>query len=177
MNFGDVTVGNSTAQLVTLTNTGNAHVSISAVSTAGNGFSASGGLNAILTPNQSVTVSVNFSPAAPGAATGKLSVASNDSNSPLQIALSGTGVAPAAQHSVILSWLASTSQVTGHFVYRGAPSDVTLSRLNSSQDASTSYTDSSVASGQSYVYAVTAVDSNNVESAPSNPVSVTIPSP
>lgn len=177
VDFGNVTVGTSTAQLVTLTDTGNANVSISTVSATGSGFSASGGWNVILTPNQSVTVSVNFSPTAAGGVTGNLSVSSNASNSLLQVGLSGTGVAPAVQHSVTLSWQPSTSQVIGYFIYRATPSGGTLSRLNASVDASTDYTDTSVASGKSYDYAVRAVDSTNVESVNSNQVSVTIPSP
>jgi hypothetical protein len=177
VNFGNVTVGTSTAQLVTLTDTGNANVNISSVSATGNGFSASSGSNLILTPNQSVTVSVNFSPTAAGGVTGKLSISSNATNSPLQISLSGTGVASAVQHSVTLRWQPSTSQVMGYFIYRGTRSGGPLSRLNPSANASTSYTDNSVASGQSYVYAVRSVDSRNVESGNSNQVSVTIPNP
>jgi hypothetical protein len=177
VSFGNVTVGTSTAQLVTLTATGNANVSISSVSPTGSGFSASGGSNVILTPNQSVTVSVNFGPTAAGGVTGKLSVSSNASNSLVQIGLSGTGIASAVAHSVTLSWQPSASQVIGYFVYRGTPSGGNLLRLNAPADASTSYTDSSVAGGRSYVYAVRSVDASNVESADSNQVSVTIPSP
>ncbi|HXJ17541.1 MAG TPA: choice-of-anchor D domain-containing protein [Candidatus Polarisedimenticolia bacterium] len=177
INFGNVTVGTSTAQLITLTDTGSANVTISSVSATGSGFSASGASNVILTPNQSVTVSVNFSPTTAGGVTGQLSISSNATNSLLQVALSGTGVAPTVQHSVTLNWQPSTSQVIGYFVYRGAPSGGALSKLNASAEPSTTYTDSSVAGGQSYVYAVSAVDSNNVESAYSNQVSVTVPSP
>jgi Abnormal spindle-like microcephaly-assoc'd, ASPM-SPD-2-Hydin len=177
VSFGNVTVGTSTAQLVTLTDTGNANVSISSVSATGSEFSASGGLNAIVTPNQSVTVSVNFNPTAAGGVTGRLSISSNASNSPLQVTLSGTGIAPAVQHSVTLNWQPSTSQVIGYFIYRAKASGGALSRLNDSADASTNYTDNSVAGGQSYLYAVRSVNSNNVESADSNQVLVTIPSP
>jgi hypothetical protein len=149
VDFGNVTVGTSTSQLVTLTDTGSANVTISSVSATGSGFSASGASNVILTPNQSVTVSVNFSPPAAGGVTGKLSISSNASNSP----------------------------VIGYFVYRGTSSNGTLSRLNASAQPSTSYTDRGVASGQTYLYAVRAVDSSYVESPYSNQVSVTIPSP
>jgi hypothetical protein len=177
VDFGNVTVGTSTSQLVTLTDTGSANVTISSVSATGSGFSASGASNVILTPNQSVTVSVNFSPPAAGGVTGKLSISSNASNSPIQVALSGTGVTSAVQHSVTLSWQPSSSPVIGYFVYRGTSSNGTLSRLNASAQPSTSYTDRGVASGQTYLYAVRAVDSSYVESPYSNQVSVTIPSP
>jgi hypothetical protein len=170
VNFGKVAVGTSTAQLVTLTDTGNANVTISTISAAGSGFSDSGGSNMTLTPNQSVTVSVNFEPAGVGGVQGSLSIPSNASNSLLTIALSGTGF----QHSVALNWQASASQVVGYFVYRGSAAD-SLSKLITTADTSTSYTDTAVTGGQTYVYAVTSVDSSNVESAQSAPLTVSIP--
>ena len=173
--FGNVTVGTSAAQLVTLTDVGTANVSISTVSATGSGFSAGGGSNVTLTPNQSVTISVNFDPTAPGSAQGSVSIASNASNSVSKIGMSGVGVAEVVVHRVALNWQASPSQVIGYFVYRG-PTASDLSRLNSSAEPSTSYTDTSVAGGQTYFYAVTSIDSSNVESAQSNQVSVTIPS-
>jgi hypothetical protein len=177
VSFGDVTVGTSTAQLITLTDTGDTNISISSVSATGSGFNASGASNMILTPNQSVTVSVNFSPTAAGGVTGKLSIASDAANTPLEVPLSGTGIAPTVQHSVTLNWQPSTSQVMGYFIYRTSPSGGALSRLNPSAELSTTYTDRSVAGGENYLYAVTSVDYNNVESGFSDQVSVTIPSP
>jgi hypothetical protein len=178
VNFGNVTVGASTAQLVTLTNTGKANVNISTVAATGSGFSASGGSNVILTPNQSVTISVNFDPPSAGGLQGTLSVSSNASNPMLQIGLSGSGFPQTGQqtvpHSVTLNWQPSLSQVIGYFVYRGT--GASLSKLSGSMDVSTTFTDSTVADGQTYVYAVTSVDSSNVESAHSLPISVTIPS-
>jgi fibronectin type 3 domain-containing protein len=75
---------------------------------------------------------------------------------------------------VALNWQPSASLVTGYFVYRGVSASAT-SKLFVTAIGATTYTDSSVANGQSYFYAVTSVDSNNVESAPSNEISVTIP--
>jgi hypothetical protein len=177
VSFGNVTVGTPTTQTVTLTDVGTANVSISGVTVTGSGFSASGGSNVTLAPNKSVNISVTFNPTAKGGVQGNLSISSNASNSPLKIPLSGTGVsAPSAQqHSVTLNWQASPSQVIGYFVYRGTSAN-NSSRLNGSASASTTYTDSSVANGQTYLYSVTSVDSSNVESSPSNQISVTIPS-
>jgi fibronectin type 3 domain-containing protein len=76
---------------------------------------------------------------------------------------------------VTLSWTASTStDVIGYYVYRGTSSD-SLARLNLSPVAPTEYVDSAVTSGQTYYYAVTAVNSSNEESTDSNVVSATIP--
>jgi hypothetical protein len=174
VNFGSVIVGTSSAQLLTLTNTSNSNVSISSVSATGNGFSASGGSAVTLTPNQSVTVSVNFNPAEEGQVQGQVFITNNASSEPLQIGLSGNGSNRSVQHSVNLQWQRSSSKVIGYFVYRGTLPD-TLSKLNLSPNANTSFADKTVASGLTYYYAVTSVNSSNVESAQSTPITVTIP--
>jgi fibronectin type 3 domain-containing protein len=80
------------------------------------------------------------------------------------------------QHSVDLSWKPSPSQVIGYYVYRGLQQDA-LSKLTGASSPSTTYTDSTVTSGLTYFYAVTSVDSSNIESAQSNQITVTIPTP
>jgi hypothetical protein len=50
------------------------------------------------------------------------------------------------------------------------------SKLTGTINTATSYSDNSVQSGQTYVYTVTSADSKNSESAPSAPVTVTVPS-
>lgn len=159
---------------MTITDVGTANVKISAVSATGTGFTASGGSYVTLTPNQSITVSVNFDPTDPGGVQGNLSISSNASNSVLQIGLTGTGVSDVVVHQVALNWQASASEVIGYFVYRGGSADG-LSKLSRSVNTSTNYTDTSVKAGQTYYYAVTSVDSSNVESSQSSPLSVTIP--
>jgi hypothetical protein len=174
LSFGNVGLGNPATQIVTLTDTGNANVSISTVSISGAEFKESGGANVTLTPNQSTNISVTFNPNVTGNASGSISVASNAQNSPLTITLSGTGVQSAAP-SVALNWQPSTSQVIGYFVYRKTSSQTQYSKLNSTADPSTTYTDAAVSNGLTYNYAVTSVDSSNIESAFSNQVTVTIP--
>ncbi len=177
--FGNVAVGGSTAQLVTLTNMGKVNVGIAKVSASGKGFSVSGGSNVVLAPSQAVTVSVGFNPAAAGKATGTLSVstdASSGSGSTVRIALSGSGEGTSGKHAVALSWQAS-SQAVGYFIYRSSKGNGALSKLNATLIDSTSFTDSTVASGETYQYVVTSVNSSNIESAASNQITVTIPSP
>lgn len=177
LSFGNVTVGTPSSQPVILTNTGNADLSISSVTASGIGFTASGGSGVTLSPKQSVTVTVTFDPSAAGAVAGGLAIASNATNS-TSVALSGTGVTTPTNstHSVALNWDPSASAVIGYFVYRGTISGGPYSKLFGSADANASYKDSNVADGQTYYYVVTAVDSNNVESAYSNQVSASIPS-
>jgi hypothetical protein len=175
MNFGNVTVGNSASQVVSLTNVGSTNVTISAVSASGAGFGFNGGSGVTLDPTQSVSIYVNFNPTGAGSATGILSVSSNATNPVLTVGLSGSGVASVVLHTVGLTWAPSTSPVIGYYVYRG-PSSSSLSKLNASAaDPSASYSDQGVPGGQTYIYAVTSVDSSNVESGFSNEVSVTIP--
>jgi len=174
VSFGNVTVGSSTSQLVTLTAAGTADVKISSVTASGSGFSVSGGSNVTLTPSQSVTISVAFQPSAAGSATGKLTVSSNASNSSLGISLSGDGVAASTHHSVALNWQPSSTPVIGYFVFRGS-SESNLARLNVNDLATTSYTDKSVVNGQTYVYAVKSINASSVLSGYSNPVTVTVP--
>jgi fibronectin type 3 domain-containing protein len=131
----------------------------------------------IFSAGQTATVSVTFTPSSTGNATGSITITSDAQNSPITVALQASGV-PAGAHLATLSWNASTSPVNGYFIYRGTSSGGPYTTLNpSSLDPTTTYTDPSVQAGQSYYYLVKAVDSNNAQSAPSNEVSATIPSP
>src|SRR5271155_5200053 len=175
LSFGNVNVGSSSSLNVTVTNNGNSNVTISNVSVSGGGFSASGltsGEN--LTPTQSATLTAQFAPTAAGLISGSASIASNATNSPSTITVSGTGVS-VTPSSVALSWTASTSTVTGYNVYRGTTSGGPYAQLNSSLITAVNYTDSTVAAGVTYYYVITAVNSSNVQSADSNQATAVIP--
>lgn len=94
INFGSVTVGSSGSSSLTISNTGGSDLTISSVSLTGTGF----GISGITTPKvisagQSSVVSLTFSPAATGAASGSLAISSSDPANPtLHVNLSGTGV-------------------------------------------------------------------------------------
>lgn len=106
---------------------------------------------------------------------GSVSIASNATNSPSTITVSGTGVS-VTPHSVALSWTASTSTVSGYNVYRGTTSNGPYStKLNPSPVTTVGYTDSTVADATTYYYVVTAVDSSDVESVDSNQATAVIP--
>jgi hypothetical protein len=177
LNFANVNVGSSKVLPVTISNSGNSSVSIGSVSLSGPGFSASGvSSGQTLNPGQTATLSVTFTPAGAGSATGSVTVASNATNSPASVALSGSGVQP-VQHSATLTWNASTSSVVGYHAYRGTASGGPYAKLTSSATESTTFTDSTVQSGQTYYYVVTAVASSGAESVNSNQTQAIIPSP
>jgi cellulose 1,4-beta-cellobiosidase len=81
----------------------------------------------------------------------------------------------AAPHSVSLSWIASSSPGVSYKVYRGTVSGGPYTPLASGMSA-TSYTDTSVQSGNTYYYVTTAVDSSG-ESGYSNEAQVVVPIP
>jgi hypothetical protein len=162
---------------VIISNSGNSNVTISSVSQSGPGFSANGvSSGLILAPAQTATLNVTFAPSAAGSATGSISVSSDATNSPINMGLTGSGVQP-IQHSATLSWNASTSTVAGYNAYRATVSGGPYTKVNTSVNASASYTDSTVQAGETYYYVVTSVDSSGVESSYSNQASATTPTP
>jgi IPT/TIG domain/Abnormal spindle-like microcephaly-assoc'd, ASPM-SPD-2-Hydin/Immunoglobulin domain len=172
VSFGSVTVSSSTLLAVTLTNSGNSSVSISGVSLSGVGFSASGvSTGQMLNPGQTATLNVTFAPALTGSVIGNVAVASNASNSPAAISLSGLGVS----HFVSLLWTPSTSIVVGYNVYSGTVSGGPYAKLTSVPIPLSSYIDASVLSGRTYYYVVPAIDSSAAESARSNEARAAIP--
>ncbi len=179
LNFGTVALGKSGALSATLTNAGNSSITVSKVTVSGARYSASGvSAGLILAPGQSATLDVAFSPLAAGVLPGSVSVASNATNSPETISLSGDGAqtaSPAVSHSVQLTWTSSTSAVAGYDVYRSEVSGGPYTKLDSSIVATDSYTDSNVLAGQTYYYVVTSVTSAGVQSADSTQAVATIP--
>ena len=90
--FGSVQVGNAQTLAETLTNSGGASVTISAVS-ATSSFTASGlSLPLTLSAGQSASFNVAFSPTSSGTVSGSMTITSNASNPALKVPLSGTGV-------------------------------------------------------------------------------------
>ena len=177
LNFGSIVIQSSATQVLTLTSTGNAPVTISKASITGSGFTISGlTFPVTLNPTIAVKLTVVFTPVAAGTSTGQLTITSNStSGSTAFVSLSGT--ATSAQHSVNLSWSAplnSPAPVSGYRVYR-ADGNGSFTPLNTSILAQTSYADHSVQSGTAYTYYVTSVDAADVESSPSNQIIVTIP--
>jgi fibronectin type 3 domain-containing protein len=173
----------STAQTVTLSNTGNAALSITSLALTGTNasdFAQSNTCGSSLAPGANCTIAVMFTASVTGTEAASLSIADNSSGSPQAVSLSGAGT-----HDVILSWTASTtSGVVGYNVYRGTTSGgESTTPLNSSPVAAgctstttCTYTDATVVTGTTYYYTVTAVASNDVtQSANSNQVSAPVP--
>ena len=173
MSFGSVTVGTTQTQTGTLTASGSS-VTISSASSSKSQFNLSGLTLPLTIPaGQSVPFTVAFTPSTTGTASANISFTSNASTSTVAETASGSGAT--IQHTVDLTWGASSSAAAGYNVYRASISGGPYSRISSA--ASTYYTDATVQSGQTYYYVTTAVDSSGVESGYSNQVAVQVPMP
>src|SRR6516165_900109 len=119
LNFGNDVVGTTTSQTLTITNTGNAQVIISSVSTSQpflvSGFSGSVTLN----PNQSLPLTVTFAPTSAVSSTGALTITSTASSSPNTVSLTGTGVTQPAVPTI-------TSQPVNQTVTAGQTATFTV---------------------------------------------------
>jgi len=93
LTYGNVLVHGSSTQAVTLKNSGSSDVNISQLSVSGAGFSVSGvAVPFTLPAGQSAALQATFAPAAAGAATGSVTIASDAQTTSSSVALSGTGV-------------------------------------------------------------------------------------
>ena len=96
ISFGSVPLGTTTSASVALVNQGSATVNVSQVTLAGQSFAVSGAGDLPITvpAGHTFNLSVSFSPAAAGMATGTLTIASDaEANGTLVVGLSGTGTA------------------------------------------------------------------------------------
>jgi hypothetical protein len=177
VDFGSVSVGSTSSRTVTIANVGSATAYVSSASLSGPGFTITGLTTPLsLSAAQSTQFTVGFGPTSAGSASGNLAFKDGSGITLLNLAISGSAVAPSA-HSVDLAWTASTSAVAGYRVYRGSVSGGPYVLLTSALVSATAYTDSTVIAGSTYFYVVTAVTSGNLESGFSNEVMATIPMP
>jgi Abnormal spindle-like microcephaly-assoc'd, ASPM-SPD-2-Hydin len=171
LSFGNVGVGtNETLTLGLNSSAGN--ITIISASSSSSQFALSGvAFPLTITAGKETSVNVTFTPQNDGEKSATLTFISNAENSPTSEPLTGTGTAP----YVTLSWVASNSEVIGYNVYRGTSETGTYTKINSSLDPDTSYTDKTIVDGKTYYYATTAVNSSGKESGYSNRAKVVVP--
>ena len=91
--FQNVPVGTRNTQIIQLTNTGSTSLTISSVTTAGNGFSVSGVTTPLpMAAGAKVQLTVGFLPSSVGSSAGTVVLASTASDSQMTIVLAGSGV-------------------------------------------------------------------------------------
>ena len=176
LNFGNVTVGSSVRVQTTLA-ASNGPVTISSDPSKSSEFAVVGlNLPATIPAGQSIDVTVQFTPNASGTAASQIGFLSNAGNSPTVESVTGTGVAQTA-HDVSLSWSPGDSKAAGYNIFRGTAKSGPFQVINTALHASTTYIDSTVASGHTYYYATTEVNEQGQQSGYSNITQAVVPSP
>jgi hypothetical protein len=102
--FSPLAVGSTATKTVTLTNSGNAALTLASTAftiagTNATSFSQSNKCGTSVAANASCVITVNYKPAAGGQLSATLNVAGTTGGLPLQVALSGSGLAPAVSLS------------------------------------------------------------------------------
>jgi len=127
LTFSSQIVGTmSSAQAVTLTNSGTAPLSITSISIAGTNsadFAETSTCGSSVAVGANCSISVTFTPSAAGSRTGSVSISDNAANTPQTVSLTGTGQASGPAVSLSPSSLTFSSEPVGT---TSAPQSVTL---------------------------------------------------
>jgi hypothetical protein len=175
LSFGSVNVGSSASLKATLT-TSNAAVTISSDRSTTSEFAIVGlDLPVTIAAGKSIPVTIQFTPSGSGTDPAKVGFISSAADSPTLEPVTGTGVAQGS-YSVSLSW-SGDAGAAGYNVFRGTARAGPFHEINTTLDSSTSYTDSTVAAGNTYYYVTTAVNAQGAQSGYSNVTEAVIPKP
>ena len=136
----------SSAQKVTVNNTGTTAVSVSAIAASGD-FAETNTCGASIAAGATCTVSVTFTPTGSGTRTGSLTIASNATNSPSTVALTGTG---AGSTNLALNQPASASGYTQTYVPGNAVDGNTSTYWESTDNAFPQWLQVDLGSTQSF---------------------------
>lgn len=174
LSFGSIAQGNSSsAQSVTLTNSGTAALSITSIAASAN-FSETNNCGSNLAVGASCQVSVIFAPASAGAVAGSLTITDSAPGSPQTVNLSGTGVAPisvgAGSGGSTLATVTSGGTATYNLSLTGASGfsgNVSLRCSGAPQDATCSINPATIdlSSGGSANFTVTVTTSQSTSAA------------
>ncbi len=153
----------STPQVIVLTNTGNASLSLTSIKIATSNtsdFSQSNTCPASLAANANCTISVTFIPTKTGNRSSEVKITDNASGSPQIVPISGVGVAPIATLSPLsLSFtgilVGTSSSPVAITVSNTGTADLTISSLMATGDFSQTNNCSVVSAGTSCVINVT----------------------
>ena len=95
VSFGDVLVGHTAIQTVTVSNLGETSVNISRAAISGRSFQLIGGIpSGAVAAGESISLHLQFTPASFGASTGAVTLVSDQPETALKISLHGTGARP-----------------------------------------------------------------------------------
>jgi hypothetical protein len=173
LSFGNVPEKTTQTLPITVSASG-ASVTVSSASSSSSQYVLQGAsFPFTVAAGQSLSLNVAFTPQSTGTISGSLTFGSNASNSQAVESLSGVGTVTV--YSVSLFWN-SSSDAVGYNVYRSTTASGKYSKINSTLNANTAYTDSTVVTGLTYYYEATSVNASGQESSLSTPaVQATVP--
>ena len=175
ISFPNTRLGSGSSVPATLTNRFPSSIILYKLQISGSAFSLPGLTLPITIPGgRAVNYTGVFAPITAGNTKGSFVFNDNSPTLGVTVPLSGMGVT-VLQHSVALSWKASTSQVVGYNVYRSLQTKGPYTLLNSGRITGTAYTDLNVQGGATYYYVATAVNAQGLESAYSSQTVATVP--
>jgi len=154
LTFTGVVGTTSAAQTATLTNTGNTALSITGITLTGTNpsdFAESNECPASLTPQQTCTISVTFTPASAASLTATLSVADNATGAPQTTTLNGTG-SPAPTFTISSPTGPQTISAGGSATYT-----ITVTPENGSFNNAVTFTVSGLPTGATGTFQPTSV--------------------
>ena len=170
LTFASQTVGaSSAAQTITLTNSGNAALSVTSIAVSGanaSDFAESNSCGSSVAAGANCTISVTFKPTAAGTRTAAVTLTDNATGSPQSVSLSGTGrgilppafpppASPSAAKSVGATSAAQTITLTNSGNAALSITSIAVSGANASDFAETNNCGSSVAAGANCTISVT----------------------
>jgi predicted phage tail protein len=169
--------GNVSSQPLTITSTGQNAVTIQKLSFSNSVFSDSSvSLPVTLSRGQSLNVKVSAHPAST-AQQGALTITSTGNNPTVSLSETATTKKPPS-HSVTLTWGAPASgsdSVDSYQISRAVSGSTKYSVVGTATADSTTYTDTSVQAGQTYVYEIRPVDQEGTAGSPSSTITLAIP--
>ena len=171
ISFGNQIVGtSSTVQMVSLTNTGTATLTISSIALTGansGDFSQTNTCGASVAAGANCSISVTFKPTASGARAASVTITDDASGSPQSVSLSGTGVAPVVGLSPVgltfssqpVGTTSAAQNITlsnaGNATLTFGGSGITITGTNNSDFSQTNTCGASVAAGANCAITVT----------------------
>jgi hypothetical protein len=137
VSFGSVALGDTASQSVTISNKGGSNLTVTQESTAAAGVTITGmSLPLTIAAGKQAAFNVIFSPKAPGAVAGQVSVMTDTSSSPNTVSVSGTGMAATAFLTTSAPGLSFGNVTVGKSsalsvtLTNAGNSNVTLSKVN-----------------------------------------------
>lgn len=178
LDFGTAVIGEPVTQTVTLTNlgsTGDSDITISSASFTGTNpaeFTSSfAGAPIVIAPGASTTIDVNYDPTAEGSHTAILSLTHSGTNTPFNVTLAGSAIAP---QSNLLGITGSPIDFGAIVIDNTVSQDITLTNLGGASDPDIVISTTDITGADPALFSDNFVDGSPITLAPGASATITI---